>query len=421
METTRINDESIYSAFINILKDTFNALSDLPLWERWVHCFWLLGPFILLIERSPADIWLTVLSFLFLVKSTWQREGHWLTIFWVRACFVFLAACVFSSLNSELASYALTESVAWFRFPLFAMATVFWLGKDKRLLYGMLLSTALGMIIMTCILSAEFLIVGQQNGRLSWPYGDLVSGNYLAKVGLPVSTVMMALAIGARPRLASLMASFSIFGILISVLAGERINFLLRACSGMLGALMWQPNWKRYAALLIFEALVVISMMGSMPNVQERFTTAVMKGLPTGPHSEYYRVMGAGIKVFETAPVFGVGPATHRELCRNVVRKDGEFRCDNHPHNFYIQFLTETGIVGLMTGGLMLFSIVWSAFTGFRQNRKNVVAATAFVIPLAFFFPIQSTADFFGQWNNIFMWSSIALALASAKTLGEEI
>ena len=88
--------------------------------------------------------------------------------------------------------------------------------------------------------------------------------------------------------------------------------------------------------------------------------------------------------------------------------------------SFYIQFLTETGIVGLMTGGVMLFSIVWSAFSGFRKNRKNVVAATAFVIPLAFFFPIQSTADFFGQWNNIFMWSAIALALASAKTLRKE-
>jgi len=33
------------------------------------------------------------------------------------------------------------------------------------------------------------------------------------------------------------------------------------------------------------------------------------------------------------------------------------------------------------------------------------------------FFPIQSTGDFFGQWNNIFMWSAIALALAAARTL----
>ena len=65
----------------------------------------------------------------------------------------------------------------------------------------------------------------------------------------------------------------------------------------------------------------------------------------------------------------------------------------------------------------MIISIIWAALAGWRQNRANVVAATAFVIPLGLFFPIQSTGDFFGQWNNIFMWSAIALALAAAKTL----
>ena len=31
--------------------------------------------------------------------------------------------------------------------------------------------------------------------------------------------------------------------------------------------------------------------------------------------------------------------------------------------------------------------------------------------------PTGARADFFGQWNNIFMWSAIALALAAATTL----
>jgi hypothetical protein len=38
-------------------------------------------------------------------------------------------------------------------------------------------------------------------------------------------------------------------------------------------------------------------------------------------------------------------------------------------------------------------------------------------VPLGFFFPLQSTADFFGQWNNIFMWSAIALVLAAGNML----
>jgi len=41
-------------------------------------------------------------------------------------------------------------------------------------------------------------------------------------------------------------------------------------------------------------------------------------------------------------------------------------------------------------------------------------------VPLGFFFPIQSTADFFGQWNNIFMWSALSLALAAGNLLSSD-
>jgi O-antigen ligase len=416
-ETRQAPEPKIKAMFKDIWTGLGNALAEMPRWEKGVHIFWLLGPFILLIERSPADIWLSILAVAFVVRSIMKRDGGWLKVFWVRACFLFLAVCMLSSAVSVMPSYAFSEGLAWFRFPLFAMATAFWLGTDRRLLYAMLVSTALGMMLMTGILTAEVIIEGQKGGRLSWPYDDLVSGNYLSKVGLPAFTIMVALAIGAKPRLASIMGVLSLISIIMSVLTGERINFLIRACGGMLAALVWKPNWRRYIILIIVEVFAVVAVFASIPNVQDRFTTVVVSSLPTGPHSDYYRVMGAGLTVFKTAPVFGIGPATHRELCPSILGETPEFRCDNHPHNFYIQFLTETGIIGLITGSVMIISIIWAAFAGWRKNRDNVVAATAFVIPLGLFFPIRSMADFFGQWNNIFMWSAIALALAAARTL----
>jgi O-antigen ligase len=322
-----------------------------------------------------------------------------------------------SSVMSTIPYYAFSEGLAWFRFPLFAMATAFWLGKDKRFLYAMLISTALGMFLMASILTVEMIIEGPKQGRLIWPYNDKVSGNYLAKVGLPAFTIMVALAIGAKPKLASIMGGLSLIIIIMLVLTGERINFLIMACGGMLAALVWQTNWRRYMILIIVGIFSVAAVFVATPNVQDRFTNAVVNSLPTGPHSDYYRVMGGGLKVLETAPIIGIGPATHRELCPSILGKTHEFRCDNHPHNYYIQFLTETGVIGLIAGNVMIISIIWAAFSGWRQNRTNVVAATAFVIPFGLFFPIQSTGDFFGQWNNIFMWSAIALALAAARTL----
>lgn len=409
-------EPSVKVIFHELWSGLSSALSQLPLWERGFHILWLLGPFILLIERSPADVWLSVLSVTFVFRSILKRELTWLRVFWVKACFLFLAVCILSSAVSTMPFYALSETLIWFRFPLFAMATAFWLGTDKRLLYGMLLSTALGMFVMIGILTAEMIVEGQKH-RLSWPYDDLVPGNYLTKVGLPVFAIMVSLAIGAKPRLASIMGGLSVISIIMSILTGERINALIRACGGMLAALAWKPNWRRYVVLIIIEFVAVLAVFVINPSMHTRYVDSFVRDLPTGSHSTYYRTIATGPKAAQDALFLGLGPANYRDLCPTLVHSSEKKYCSNHPHNFYIQLLTETGIVGLIAGSLMFVTIVLGAFQGWRKNRDDVVAATAFVIPVAFFFPIQTTGDFFGQWNNIFMWSAIALSLAAARAL----
>ena len=178
-----------------IWRETLVALRPLSGWERAMHVFWLFGPFILLIERSPADVWLSVIALTFAARSIARREGWWLRVTWVRLAFLFWGVCLLSAAVSPLPAYSLGEAFVWFRFPLFAMAVVFWLGRDKRFVYAMLLSVGLGMMIMCAILVAEISIIGVTGGRLSWPYGDLVPGNYLAKACLPAFVVVVALAV----------------------------------------------------------------------------------------------------------------------------------------------------------------------------------------------------------------------------------
>ena len=81
-----------------LIADTRTALAGLPKWEKSFHIFWLSGPFILLIERSPADAWLTILALAFAVRSLCLRDGAWLSIGWVRAAFIFWFVCLLSPL-----------------------------------------------------------------------------------------------------------------------------------------------------------------------------------------------------------------------------------------------------------------------------------------------------------------------------------
>ena len=414
-DTAALDQRSMAEIVRLFVDDAKAALRAMARSERFAHIFWLLGPFILLIERSPADLWLTVLAIWFVVRSVRSRDGAWLKIFWVRAAFAFWAICLVSSAISADPSYSLGEAFIWIRFPLFAMATVFWLATDKRLLYAMLISTGLGMLVMCGILTAEILIIGQTNGRLSWPYGDLVPGNYLAKVGLPAFVIMVALAVSVRGRLAAILGALSLITMIISIMTGERINFIIRACGGMLAGLVWKPKFARYLLVILVEVAAVLLLLQSQPTISERYITTFVEHLPTGSHSPYYNTMKPGLLAFEEAPILGIGTGNFRNMCPDLVQGEPLLQCHPHPHNFYIQMASETGIIGLIFGTIFLWSIIWTCFRASWRNRDNVMLATAWIIPFGLFWPVASSADFFGQWNNIFMWSAVAIALASTN------
>ena len=407
---------SVMRAYLSEMLDNARAaIAELPKWERPVHLFWLAGPFILLIERSPADIWLTLLALVFAVRAIVLREGWWLRTFWVRAAFLFWAVCFFAAASSSLPLYSIGETAAWFRFPLFAMATAFWLGRDPRLLYLMILSTGVGMVMMCGILTAEVIIVGPQGGRLSWPYGDLVPGNYLAKVGLPAFVVAVAFATSLSNRLARVGGVVALLSIILSVLTGERINFLIRACSGMLASVSWKPKWWRVFLIVAVELAAVVIVFQTRPDLGDRYVDNFIDNLPTHTESAYYRAAAPGVLAFDQAPVLGIGPGNLRYLCEEVSAGFHAYECHPHPHNFYIQLLGEAGAVGFVAGVLFMWSIIWTCAVPAIRDRSNVVVATMWIVPFGLFWPIASMADFFGQWNNIFMWSALAIALAGSR------
>ncbi len=373
----------------------------------------------MLIERSPGDAWLSICGLIFLGDCISRRNWSWLKTGWVKCTFLFWAVCIVSALLSELPLYSLGEAVAWFRFPLFAFASCFYFCKSREIFYAMAVSIFIGLLLMTGILIAELLIVGQQGGRLSWPYGDLTPGNYLAKACLPIFCVLIAIAVANKGKLSSMAAIISLVTISVSFFAGERVNLIIRACGGMLAGLSWKPKLLPYCILVGVELAVVASFFLTNDTLANRFGDQFINQLPIHSDSPYLRVWKGGIIAFQESPVIGIGPDVYRKTCPALTEGLSNIDCHTHPHNYYIQMAGETGIVGLFAGCLMIGSIFITCFSYRRESKDDIFTAIAYVIPLALFFPLQSTGDFFGQWNNQFMWSAIAFALASGNLLSE--
>lgn len=396
-----------------ILRDGQEALDELPRWERWFHIFWLLGPFFLLIERTPGDVWISITAIAFVLRSLIKKDSRWLKAFWVQAAFIFWFWCLISSALSTSPLYSLGEAFVWFRFPLFAIAVAYWLGRDSRITYAMLVSIAAGTVVMCGILTLELLIVGQQGDRLSWPYGDAVPGNYLSKAGLPVFILAVTLAVSCRGQLAWYSGILAFVSIIISVLTGERINFLIRACGGLIACVSWKPIWRRVIILIFGELLAIMTIFLAFPDTAERYTKQMYSGVTDFTSSPWLQSLNGGIHVAKDNLLFGIGTGNYRLLSFDLLADVPGTIPQNHPHNYYIQMLCENGIPGLVLGVIFIGSMIWACFKSGLKNRDNVFIATAWIIPFGLFWPIATTADFFGQWNNIFMWSAVAIAMTS--------
>ena len=52
----------------------WSKIKGLSKFDKYMTIFWFMGPFIYLIERDPADIWLTTFSITFLVRCFYKKE-----------------------------------------------------------------------------------------------------------------------------------------------------------------------------------------------------------------------------------------------------------------------------------------------------------------------------------------------------------
>tara|TARA_B100001093_G_scaffold510008_1_gene575068 strand:+ start:233 stop:820 length:588 start_codon:yes stop_codon:yes gene_type:complete len=190
----------------------------------------------------------------------------------------------------------------------------------------------------------------------------------------------------------------------------------------MLAALVWKPKLKLYAILIVVELLAVIGVFLIRPELGNNFTKNFIKHIPiVNTDTGYWGSWRSGIQQGLMTPFKGIGPSGTRNTCANLDTSlpswlPGKNYCGNHPHNIYVQLFAEVGIIGLIMGSVMIVSITLKCFSARKYNFNCPMSATAFVVPLGLFFPLQQFGSFYGQWGNLFIWFAIGFALSQAQS-----
>ena len=114
--------------------------------------------------------------------------------------------------------------------------------------------------------------------------------------------------------------------------------------------------------------------------------------------------------MFLDSKFFGQGPNSFRNLCNSekfkISGKLGE-GCSTHPHNIYIQLLSETGLIGFSFLLIAFFYIYYAIISALIKTwKKNFFKYKIyFYAPIAvYLFPFIPTGSFFNSWVNIIVY-----------------
>ena len=226
-------------------KNGLREIFKLSIFNKFFIFFWLIGPFIYLIERDPADFWLTLLSITFLARCYIVNEWSWAKQWWFKISFIFWLYCLLNALFSPYFHNSLIESIVWIRFPLYVAAAQAWLGKKYEIRILMFVSIFVSMILMCIILGLEIVIDPKYDSRLTWPYGDHMPGSYLSKISLQVYCIILVMFFNRIHIKNVFLGMIAFLSLSMIFLTGERMNFFLRLGAGFLSIFCWNFKIKK--------------------------------------------------------------------------------------------------------------------------------------------------------------------------------
>ena len=140
----------------------------------------------------------------------------------------------------------------------------------------------------------------------------------------------------------------------------------------------------------------------------------------------YYNEFSSGYNTWLYSKTFGGGIKNFNFYCYKSNEKfKSNFFCNNHPHNYYLEILTETGFVGFLFILVSFIMILYLSFAKkylFRTHLQNNVIITPFIfLFFAEIFPVKSTGSFFttGNASYVFLIMAILVGLIRKENLIE--
>jgi O-antigen ligase len=369
--------------------------------------FLIWGPFL-------PDLIVSLSALVFLFYTIRKNEFYY---FNNKPLIIFFIFCIYCILVSTFVAkdrmLSFGSSLFYFRIGVFACLICYLIDLNKKILtyfyYTLVVCFAVLIVdgYIQLVIGTNIIGFSKSGVRISSFFGDeLILGSYLSRL-FPLLFALFVLKEKKQLELYSMNILFILLSGLIYI-SGERSAFFLFIFSYVFIIIFLEKFKKLKIILLVLSLILILVLTFNFSQVKNRMISnpinSIKKSIFTTEHDSLIRT---AFNMFLDKPIFGHGPKMFRVICKDEKYATGVSPCMTHPHNFYVQLLAETGIIG--------FSFLFSAFAyvlycAYRQFKSIVLRQKRYLTDyqvcllagiLITVWPLTTNGNFFHNWLMI--------------------
>jgi O-antigen ligase len=335
--------------------------------------------------------------------------------------FIFCIYCIFLSIFiAEDTMLSFESSLFYFRIGVFSCLIWYLIDQNKNILTLFYYSLIFCFLVLAIDGYIQFFTGVNLSGfkilenRVSSFFGDeLLMGSYLSRL-FPLLFALFLIKKKQKYEIYFIGILFILVDILI-FMSGERASFFFLNLSTIFIIFLIKEYQKFRLVTFIIAIIFVLILSLNSPKLNERMFKGPAEDMGLVENSKesvifskvHDSLIRTAYKMFKDRPFFGHGPKMFRIICEDEKYANVAISCLTHPHNFYVQLLAETGIIGF----LFLFStFLYVIFTAlkqfksiiFRQKRPlsdyQVCLLAGILITI---WPLTTNGNFFNNWLMI--------------------
>jgi O-antigen ligase len=339
----------------------------------------------------------------------------------------FLLYIIIILFNSSYPQLSTLSSLFYFRFLLFSLGLALILSENYQFLRNFLLTNLIVISFISFDLIFQYFfkknLFGMKildlNNRLSGLFGDeLIAGSFISRLFF-IGLIYFLITFNFKSNYQKLL--FILYLMLVTAavfFTGERTAFFI-VCFNIFLIFF---SIKKFRKLILYFIILIIFLFSFLNFVVPNFGKRMFDGTKeqvlgnkriiifSEHYESHYKI---ALKMFEDKPFFGHGVKSFREACKNP-KYYVENGCATHPHNFYIQLLAETGLVGCSFLLFFYFFIIKRFLIFFFKKEKSnydYVKLILYQVIIVNFWPLQPFGNFFNNWLNVILYIPIGLLI----------